>query len=113
MRRHIALAACALLAASCTSTPSQGASPTLSPEDIEPGSEVTDANLAKLFPPWKRPTPPETLTEQTDEAALDAAEYYNLMTQYAFRTRDTGISDEITTKHCYNCSLGGCQEVCV
>ncbi|WP_250506915.1 DUF6318 family protein [Bowdeniella massiliensis] len=72
-------------------------------EDLKVGATVPKEDLERLFPRWSKPTPPATLTENSEQGAKDAAVYFDALAKRAFQTRDVDLISRIDDGNCFNC----------
>lgn len=72
-------------------------------EDLKVGAKVPKEDLERLFPAWDKPTPPATLTENSEQGAKDAAVYFSEIVEYATMTQDVTPINEIDSELCQNC----------
>ncbi|SEA78937.1 hypothetical protein SAMN02910418_02422 [Bowdeniella nasicola] len=72
-------------------------------DDLKVGAQVPKEDLERLFPKWAKPTPPATLTEQSEQGAKDAAVYFDELVDLAFYSSNPSYINEIDDGHCENC----------
>ena len=72
-------------------------------DDLKVGAQVPKEDLERLFPQWEKPTPPATLTEESEQGAKDAAVYFAAVVDYASSVREVEPINSIDSEYCGNC----------